>query len=59
MFASSGDHVSSVRGDLNSAIVAGCRDGRRAAGEIVPQFPCKRDEAIAETGDVAQLFNFQ
>jgi hypothetical protein len=28
---------------LNSAIVAGCRDGRRAAGEIVPQFPCKRD----------------
>jgi hypothetical protein len=32
---------------LNSAIVAGCRDGRRPAGEIVPQLPCKRDGAIA------------
>jgi hypothetical protein len=47
MFASSGDHVSSVSVDLNSAIVAGCRDGRRPAGEIVPQLPCKRDGAIA------------
>jgi hypothetical protein len=38
-FASSGDHVSSVRVDLNSAIVAGCRDGRRPAGEIVSSAP--------------------